>query len=147
MTHALQYRGYYATLEIDLDAKMIVGRVANVRAALLFEGETPSEAERDFHATIDDYLDDCKARGIRPEESFSGTLQVRLDSRADHQALATLAVRKGSTINAEVKLAVKAHLLQSARVASTSAPGLRKPFLKLVDKSYVLTHEVVQDSA
>lgn len=105
----IKYRGFVGNLEIDLDTKLLVGKVQNIRAALLYQGATVDEAVADFHAAIDDYLADCEKRGIQPEQSYTGTFQVRVPPEL-HFKLVTHAAENNLTLNAVVVNALTSQL-------------------------------------
>lgn len=64
MDNQIEYKGYLAEVSVDMEAGLLHGRVVNIdRDVLTFRGETPSEARRDFHEMIDEYLSDCAASG------------------------------------------------------------------------------------
>lgn len=115
----IKYRGFIGNLEIDLETKLIIGKVQNIRAALLYQGSTIDEAVADFHMAVDEYLADCEKRGIAPEQSFNGVFQVRVSSET-HFALATEAAEAASTLNAVVARVLDKHVRDRAGVASWS---------------------------
>ena len=43
-----------------------------------FYGTTVEEIEREFHKTVDYYLDICKRKGVEPEKAFSGKFNLRV---------------------------------------------------------------------
>ena len=96
--NTLVHDGYVAVLEIDEDAKIIHGRVINVRAVLTFEAETPGGLRVAFADTIADYRDWCKGRGVEPEKPYSGTLSLRIAPDL-HRRVAEKAAQSGESIN------------------------------------------------
>ena len=68
----LEYRGYLGVVEADEGA--FVGRVAGLRDVVTFEGATYAEVEAAFHASVDDYLAFCAARGEPPDRPYSGKI-------------------------------------------------------------------------
>ena len=63
MTH----NGYVATVELDEDAGLFHGEVANMRDVLTFQGRTLDELRAAFAETIADYIDWCRSRAKEPE--------------------------------------------------------------------------------
>lgn len=119
----IKYRGFVGNLEIDLETKLLIGKVQNVRAALLYQGATVDDAIVDFHASIDEYLEDCERRGISPEQSFNGVFQVRISS-ATHHALATEAAEESSTLNAVIARVLDRHV--AARTSLSTPARMRR---------------------
>jgi predicted HicB family RNase H-like nuclease len=95
----MTYKNYTAEVEIDPDAKVLAGRVLYLRDVIVFEGETVDDAERQFHASVDDYLAWCAERGKEPERPFSGKLPFRTTPE-HHRKIALAAARTGKSINA-----------------------------------------------
>ena len=76
----MKYKDYLGEAFYDDDMKMFSGKVANARAIGTFYGTTVEELEREFHKTVDYYLDMCKRKGIEPEKAFSGKFNLRIPS-------------------------------------------------------------------
>jgi predicted HicB family RNase H-like nuclease len=96
--NTLEYKGYTGTMEVDIEAKVIFGRVTNIRTVITFESETIPEAEQAFRDSIDDYLAWCAEDGMEPEKPDSG--QFRFRTTPEHQRLIALAAaREGKSIN------------------------------------------------
>ena len=95
----MTYKNYTAEVEIDPDAKVLAGRVLYLRDVIVFEGETVEDAERQFHASVDDYLAWCAERGKEPERPFSGKLPFRTTPE-HHRKIALAAAQAGKSINA-----------------------------------------------
>lgn len=63
----LEYKGYFAALEFDLDDDLICGRVLGIRDVIGFQGETIKKAIEDFHSAIDFYLEGFNKSGYAPD--------------------------------------------------------------------------------
>jgi len=63
----LEYQGYRASIEPDLNAGILFGRVLNTQTVITFAAERVDEVVAKFHEAIDDYLDWCREDGIAPE--------------------------------------------------------------------------------
>ncbi|MCF8145709.1 MAG: type II toxin-antitoxin system HicB family antitoxin [Deltaproteobacteria bacterium] len=96
--NTVTYKGYIAAIEPDLDDGILVGRVINTRDIIGFDGETISEALKSFHAVIDEYLEDCRQRGVDPNKPYSGKFNLRLTPEL-HGRLAEQAARSGKSLN------------------------------------------------
>lgn len=55
-----KYKGYEAMYELDIDTDMLVGIVTGIKDGIIFRGSTFDELVKDFHESIDEYLDFCK---------------------------------------------------------------------------------------
>lgn len=62
--------------------------------------------ETDFQNVIDDYLNDCEERGVRPEQPYKGTFNVRISPDL-HRTIAMYAIEHGKSLNAAVEEAIE----------------------------------------
>ena len=96
--NTVTYKGYIASIEPDLDDGILVGRVINTRDIIGFHGETISETIKSFHAAIDEYLEDCRQRGIDSKKSYSGKFNLRLPTEL-HSVIVFAAAKAGKSLN------------------------------------------------
>lgn len=75
----MRYKGYIGQVEYDSDAKLFHGDVIDLKDTITFQGTNPVELEREFKKSVDVYLEWCKELGEKPEKTFSGKLQLRMD--------------------------------------------------------------------
>lgn len=61
MAQLFKYKGYLGTAEIDLDSKILCGKVLYIRSLLIYEANTIRELESSFKRVVDGYLEGCKA--------------------------------------------------------------------------------------
>jgi predicted HicB family RNase H-like nuclease len=115
--NVMQYKGYLATCEVDLDARLIVGEVLGIRDAITFEAQTAAEVEQRFHEAIDDYLAFCAEQGRAPEKSFSGRFLFRTTPER-HRSMALAAARSGVSLNA---------WLDAVAAAAVASPDAAQP--------------------
>ena len=97
----LTYKGYAATVEYDEEANILHGQVIDTRDVITFQAETTEGVVNEFHASVDDYLDFCAARGEKPEKPFSGNFPVRTTPEI-HRRVSLAAASSGVSINAFV---------------------------------------------
>jgi len=131
MSRLKPYKGYEAEVEFDADARVISGRVLNLRDIIYFEGESVDEVETAFKGSVDDYLAWCAEQGEEPDKPYSGKVLVRMEPNL-HRAVALQADKEGSSVNAFiVKVLDRATRVprrverRSASSAGRSAEGRR----------------------
>ena len=61
------YKGYRGAVEVDVDGRLLFGRVTGLRDVIAFQGATGAEVHKEFRASVDAYLAFCAARGEAPE--------------------------------------------------------------------------------
>ena len=105
MSSLLSYKNYNGTVEYSKEDKCLYGKVIGIKSLLSYEGNSVVELETDFQNVIDEYLEDCKNRGVEPEISYKGTFNVRISPEL-HRMLAIYAAEHGKSLNAAVEEAI-----------------------------------------
>ena len=83
----MNYKGYIGNVEYDDEAHILSGSVINARAVITFQGNSVEEVEREFRASVDDYLEWCAEDGVEPEKPYSGKFNVRFTPALHAQAV------------------------------------------------------------
>jgi len=94
----MEYKGYFAKVEIDDDANIFHGEIINLRDIITFEGETVDELRTALVDSVEDYLAFCKERGEEPDKPYSGRFLVRVEPEL-HKTLVIQARKKGKSLN------------------------------------------------
>ena len=105
----LFYRGYVATVWLDVKSGLLRGRVEGTNAELAFETADAGAVEARFHAVVDDYLAHCAEWGRRTASQYHGVFTVRMDA-ALHGRMVRWAHARGVSLNAAVLLAAEEFL-------------------------------------
>jgi len=85
------YKGYVAEVDVDVKARLLYGRVLDLKDVITFQGETVEEAIHSFHDSVDAYLVFCQELGENPEKAFSGHIPFR--TNAEHHRKILIASR------------------------------------------------------
>jgi predicted HicB family RNase H-like nuclease len=118
MISYLSYKGYTGVFGVDPEAKVIRGRVVDLKDVITFQGETVRDVVKAFHESVDDYLEFCESLGEAPEKPFSGKFLVRVGPKI-HRDLTMVAQIKGVSVN---KLVTHELIRVVHRYKSTLAP-------------------------
>jgi predicted HicB family RNase H-like nuclease len=107
----LEYKGYSGSIEYSKTDNCLYGKVIGLEkgTGITYEGNTASELYEDFKGAIDDYLDYCKEKGIKPKKSYSGTLNIRIPSEI-HCRMAIYAEKQGTSINSFIRDSIERRL-------------------------------------
>ena len=92
-------------LEYSEEDNCLFGKVVGIKSLISYEGDSIQALKRAFEVMIDEYLDECKARGVEPEKPYKGTFNVRINSDL-HRSIATYATKHDKTLNAAVEEAI-----------------------------------------
>ena len=96
--NTMSHKGYSARVEYDERDHILVGRILGIRSIIGFHGETVSELRLEFEKAVEDYLEDCKAEGVKPERQASGKLLLRVPPEVHGNALVA-AQASGKSLN------------------------------------------------
>lgn len=72
MSNQLEYKGYYANVEIDFEANEFYGEIEGIRDFVNFISDISEGVPgiiREFHSAVDDYLEFCQDVGKQPDHS------------------------------------------------------------------------------
>lgn len=87
----MEYKGYTGTVEYSEEDNCLWGRIIGITDIISYEGQSIAEIRQDFQDTIDWYIEDCAARGKRPDKPFSGNVIVNinpeLQAKLEQQAM------------------------------------------------------------
>lgn len=109
MSDQLKYKGYIGSIHFDSKELLFYGQIEYIRAVVTYEASTARALVNEFKAAVDDYLITCHAEGIKPEEPFKGTLNVRIGPEL-HRDIAALASQESVSINAIIKQALQEYI-------------------------------------
>ena len=96
--NTMTHRGYTARVELDDRDGIFVGRILGIRSIISFHGETVAALRAEFSHAVDEYLAECKERGIEPEKPASGKLLLRVPPEIHGKAL-VVAQAAGKSLN------------------------------------------------
>jgi len=96
--NTMNHKGYTARIEFDERDNIFVGRVLGLRSIISFHGETVSDLRHEFEVAIEDFLNDCKEQGVKPEKPASGKLKLRVSPEI-HGAALVAAQASGKSLN------------------------------------------------
>ncbi|MEH2323692.1 MAG: type II toxin-antitoxin system HicB family antitoxin [Nostoc sp.] len=95
----MTYKGYTASIEVDVEAGMLFGQVLDINDVITFKAKTVDEARQEFQISVDDYLTFCEELGEEPDKPFSGKLAFRTTPE-HHRKIFIAAKKAGKSINA-----------------------------------------------
>lgn len=94
----LKYKGYVGSIEVDLEANLLFGKLLHIRDLVNYEAPNPADLKTAFEEAVDDYLADCAAEGVEPDTPFKGQFNVRIAPNL-HRELAVAAKRDDRSLN------------------------------------------------
>lgn len=108
MTNAnvLEYKGYTGSVEFSSENNILFGKVIGINGLISYEGESVAELREDFEAAVDDYLEICKEKNVKPQKVYKGTFNIRISPEL-HRSLAVFAAAHNMTLNSTVEQALQ----------------------------------------
>ncbi len=94
----MTYKGYTASIEVDVDAGILFGRILDIKDVITFKARTIDEARQEFQNSVDEYLAFCEELGEEPDKPFSGKLPFRTTPE-NHRRIFIAAKKAGKSIN------------------------------------------------
>ncbi len=125
----MEYKGYTARVEFDPEARILFGEVEGLRDVVTFEATDVKSLEREFRASVDDYVAMCAERGEEPERPYSGKFLVRVDPML-HRQVAMAAARTGKSLNAFIAALLSRGIQPASEPRPTRtvpAPNVNRP--------------------
>ena len=104
MKKDFEYKGYFGSAEIDVESKVLVGKLLFITDTIAYSATTILELETAFREAVEDYVSTCAELGDAPDTPFKGSFNVRVGSER-HRGMALEARRRGITLNEAVGLA------------------------------------------
>ena len=102
----LHYRDYTGSVNFSEEDAVFHGKVIGIKALISFEGDSVRSITDDFHKAVDEYLQFCAAKGIKPEKPFKGSFNVRINADL-HRKLVLSASARGVSLNTLVEDAIR----------------------------------------
>jgi predicted HicB family RNase H-like nuclease len=109
MKNAMNYRGYYGSVEFSDEDNVFFGRIIGINDRITFEGDNVNVLRNDFQDAVDEYLETCMRLGKEPEKTYKGSFNVRIDPTL-HRRLACFSATQGKTLNATVEEAIQSYI-------------------------------------
>ena len=77
----MNYKGYTAQIEVDVEAGILFGQVLDINDVITFKGKTVEEIRQEFKNSIDDYLEFCQELGLSDKTWGSASVLARYPNR------------------------------------------------------------------
>lgn len=99
----MEYKGYKGIIEYEEGDELLHGRVIGLKNIITFQGKSIKQLQKDFHESVDEYLNYCEEKGKTVEKPFSGVFTVRVESE-EHLLIAIAAKKRKMSLNGFVSL-------------------------------------------
>ncbi len=96
--NSMSYKGYTARVDFDERDDIFVGRVLGIRTIISFHGDTVEVLRREFETAVDDFVEEYRQKGEKPEKPASGKLLLRVPPEV-HGAALVAAQAAGKSLN------------------------------------------------
>ncbi len=86
LVNLLKYKDYCARIALGPSADAFHGRVLGMRDVIDFYGRTSEELRQELEQSVEDYLEWCAEEGTKPEKTWQGKLNIRVDEDLRHRS-------------------------------------------------------------
>jgi predicted HicB family RNase H-like nuclease len=111
MKNVLEFKGYAGSVEFSADDNVFFGRIVGIRDVVTFEGATVKELTKEFHDSVNDYLETCKEMGKDPDKEFKGSFNVRVKPSI-HRLISVRSAAMKISLNHFVEKVLEKEVLQ-----------------------------------
>ena len=94
MNSTMKYKNFIAAINYDGDDKIFWGEILGINDTIAFHGTSVQELEEKFHLYADEYIELCKQKGIKPDKTYSGNFNIRIEPEEHRTAAYCAAVEK-----------------------------------------------------
>lgn len=105
MKNTLSYKGFIGSVHFSEEDNVLYGKIECIDDLILYEGTSVTEIRSAFKEAVNDYIEICKQSKKPCLKSFKGSFNVRVKPDL-HQKAATLATKKGISLNQFVQKAL-----------------------------------------
>lgn len=110
MKNTVKYKGYVGSIEFSEKDGIFFGKVLGIKSLISYEGENAKDLLEDFHNAVDEYLDLCNKKGIKPDVAYKGSFNVRISPQL-HEKIAIKALSERISLNKYVEGALKKSIM------------------------------------
>jgi predicted HicB family RNase H-like nuclease len=98
MSSTMKYKDYVAKVEYSSEDRCFFGKIEMIDDLVTFEATTVEALEKNFHNSVEEYIETCKTLGKSPERSYKGVFNVRVEPEL-HRAIYKEALKVGVSLN------------------------------------------------
>ena len=109
MNNILEYKNYIGSIEFSNEDMLFYGKVLGIKSLVSYEGKSASELVKNFHNSVDDYLQICEESNKKPEIAYKGSFNVRI-SPAIHKMASIYAIKNKISLNEFVEKSIEKNL-------------------------------------
>ena len=111
MKDMIHYKSYYGSVHYSDADQVFFGKIEYIKSLVNYEGTDASSLRQAFEEAVDGYLELCQNEGLKPDQSFRGSFNVRTGSDL-HRKASLYAKEKGLNLNNVVTEALEQYLAQ-----------------------------------
>ena len=105
MKNAMEYKGYFGTVEYSESDNILFGKVIGVGSLISYEGSSVDELRSDFEL--------CAEKGVEPDKTYKGSFNVRISPNL-HRNLALYSASHNQSLNTSVEAAIEYYISSKA---------------------------------
>lgn len=109
MENVLRYKEFIGSVSYSAEDRVFHGKIEFITDLVTFEGSNVDELENAFTEAVDDYISLCELTEKKPQKSFKGSFNIRMQPEL-HRKAAITSLEQGVSLNQLVNEAVAQYL-------------------------------------
>jgi predicted HicB family RNase H-like nuclease len=109
MKNMMEYKGYLGSVNYNDEDEIFYGKLEYIPSLISYEGHDVESLRASFQESVDDYLQLCQEKEIKPEKPFKGSFNIRISSDL-HRKAAITAIQREMNLNKLVTEALEQYL-------------------------------------
>ena len=101
-----EYKGYLGSCKVSIIDNCLHGKIEFISDLVNYEAQTTEELKKEFELAVDDYLLHCQDAGKTPDQTFKGSINVKIGCEL-HRKASRKAEAMGKSLNDYIKDIVK----------------------------------------
>jgi len=118
------YKGYLGSIDHDLENGVLFGHILFIKDTITFEATDLAKLKVEFEEAVDDYLETCRQLNRDPQQTCSGTFNIRVGEQV-HRDAAYFAHARGQKLNEFCKEALEEKITTLKRGEKETRPMVR----------------------
>ena len=115
MANTIEYKGYIGSIEYSSEDKCFFGKLEMIDDLVTFEATTAQELEDNFKKCVEEYVETCKQLNRKPQKSYKGVFNVRIDPNL-HKKIHQEALKRGMSLNSFVSKILEKEIFNSVNL-------------------------------
>ena len=107
--NTLTYKEYIGSVSFAAEDEIFYGKIEHINDLITFESDNAHGLKKAFEESVDDYINFCEEKGIKPDKPFKGSFNVRVQPSL-HKLACQKAIQQGMSLNKFIETTLEKEL-------------------------------------